>query len=1783
MSRCSALCALFGCLVISYLSIAVSSAFGQITDDTSSQTTPTPGDGHDYVKMLGETVNPADGSVSLQISLPTPSGRGLSLPFAYTYNSSAPFLQPGNMPGWQEWGYDRFSNSLTSGAWSTTLPWLSAVRIEFASTTLGQPNCYAATGYTFHDSSGGTHPLGLAAVLSPSGTLSCSQVSWTSQTTGGDDFVQATLLGAVGSLVGSPPNPAVGEVLVADGDGTVYKFGPDSWGAPPAGGDPQDTTAQGVPATIEDRNGNVVTFVGEPSIVGNPPTSIVDSTGRTELSFSGGLFGSTTVSGIPKPYKFTAGTGSYSGVSLGGILLYGASTECGVFPTFNAQGGFSAITLPNGQAYTFTYDPAYGLLSKITYPTGGYVSYVWGLNAQSAETSYPNSVGYLNGCLYRYSHPAIVTRSVSFDGKTIALKQNFTYTTTWDSGSAGYDWTNKTTTVTTTDNIAGTTSTVVYAYGCATYLSYGCPVAPIIPNTNSPQVYNTVPQQIPVENTITYKNSSGTVLKTVTKGWTGNSLYPEGDPSELGYELTTLPNGLASSVCFGWGPGHTITGKEEWDFGIVSASSPCPSNTTNPTRETQTAYQSFAATPIYPYAPSILDRPASVSTYGNGTLAAQTLYGYDQFSVQGVSNLPAGTHDETNYGTAKSPARGNATTVTRECLTCTNAVTTYKFDETGNILSVTDPCGNGTCSDITGTTHTTSYSYSDSYTILSSGTNVSYTPSGNTNTYLTTLTDPLGHTENFTYDYNNGQLTVLTDENSQSTKYLYNDPFARPTLVNYPDGGQTQNAYNDSPYNPSTPSPSVTITRAITSSVNEVSTAAFDGMGHTIETILSSDPGGATYTAATYDGIGQVYRAYNPTRCNPPTTNCGTETTWGYTTTNYDALNRVTSVIEQDGSVVTTTYDQTNASSPGDCTTVTDEAGNSRQSCADGLGRLTSVWEAPTTTGYNFETVYAYDPMNDLLSVSQEGGSTSSNWRIRSFAYDSLSRLTSATNPESGKIAYSYDANSNLSTKTAPSPNQIPTGTATVITTYSYDVLNRLTGKNYNDSDTNNPATPSVSYGYDGVLLSCPDPVGFAGKSATNGIGRRTAMCFSAGSKSWQYDPMGRISDQNDRFIGLVPPLYKYNIFTNSAGVQSTTTDTEYNYYLNGDLSIVYYPGQGIPNEEFYTTESGAGRITTAGDASNHALTSGTYTPDGQLATAEVCANTCNASNTYNSRLQPVLISTSTTSGTKILNLTYNFNPGHDNGNVIQIANGKDSNRTQNFLYDPLNRVWQAYTNGPNWGNTYSENTYAAGTTFSAANAGIDAWGNLAHRSGVTGKGLAETTMDCPANTNNQLTTCGYGYDPAGNMTSKGSISYVYDAENRLIATGGDSYLYDGDGQRIEKCTEGATPGTCSSTATGTFYWLQVGGGTLAESDLGANWTAAYGLISGQIMDRVDLPANVVHYYFHDQLNSTNIVTDSAGNIKNESDYSPYGVEIPIISGDSNRYKFTGKERDPESGLDNFGARYYASTMGRFMIPDPDQESGIDNMGNPQMWNGYAYVGNNPLNATDPDGRSVYICVGGSALEGGTCTTVSDEAYNQAQQQDQYNHAASLDQLKDSGQQSNITDANGNVVGTVQYSPDDPKGAPVEGINPEGEKILAGYAAGGIFGRAFGAAWGTVAGWFGRGAEAAGTTAGEAAGQLGVRAGGIIERVFQTPSGPVQVYCKIVAEGDTAVVKELAIYPAESNTAINVGTVEMKQGLSAIKGELREAGFTEVRIEPQYRVGGANAGGYTPQMTFKLK
>jgi len=247
------------------------------------------------------------------------------------------------------------------------------------------------------------------------------------------------------------------------------------------------------------------------------------------------------------------------------------------------------------------------------------------------------------------------------------------------------------------------------------------------------------------------------------------------------------------------------------------------------------------------------------------------------------------------------------------------------------------------------------------------------------------------------------------------------------------------------------------------------------------------------------------------------------------------------------------------------------------------------------------------------------------------------------------------------------------------------------------------------------------------------------------------------------------------------------------------------------------------------------------------------------------------------------------------------------------------------------WGNSY----------------GYDAWGNLLQKT-ITKCGAEH--MSVTADGHNWLHASGtdYQYDAAGNMTydATASLSYTFDQENRLTGAAGYTYTYDSDGNRVRK----------SNSSTGTLYWYMTPG-IVGESDLSGNLTDEYVFFNGERVARKS--TNGVFYYFSDRLKTASVITDSQGNIKSESDFYPWGGELQFVS-DSNHYKFTGKERDQETGLDYYGARYYSNGLGRWVSadwsPTPIPIPYAD-FHDPQTLNLYQFVGGNPASKADPDGH----------------------------------------------------------------------------------------------------------------------------------------------------------------------------------------------------------------------------------
>src|SRR5436305_1138925 len=109
--------------------------------------------------------------------------------------------------------------------------------------------------------------------------------------------------------------------------------------------------------------------------------------------------------------------------------------------------------------------------------------------------------------------------------------------------------------------------------------------------------------------------------------------------------------------------------------------------------------------------------------------------------------------------------------------------------------------------------------------------------------------------------------------------------------------------------------------------------------------------------------------------------------------------------------------------------------------------------------------------------------------------------------------------------------------------------------------------------------------------------------------------------------------------------------------------------------------------------------------------------------------------------------------------------------------------------------------------------------------------------------------------------------------------------------------------------------------------------------------------SDIVEYYHLDAIGNVRMVTNQAGQVVERHDYLPFGEECttgvcagntPVGQGDQPK-RFTGKERDNETGLDYFGARYYGSNVGRFTTIDPTMNINA-NLANPQRWNRYAYA-----------------------------------------------------------------------------------------------------------------------------------------------------------------------------------------------------------------------------------------------
>ncbi len=811
------------------------------------------------------------------------------------------------------------------------------------------------------------------------------------------------------------------------------------------------------------------------------------------------------------------------------------------------------------------------------------------------------------------------------------------------------------------------------------------------------------------------------------------------------------------------------------------------------------------------------------------------------------------------------------------------------------------------------------------------------------------------------YDFSSGAVTRVTDvDNNVSTATDY-DALGRAVLVKaavgLPEETRMSTTYSDIERRTVTRSDLETLGDGRLVQIQHLDqlgrvrlTRQLEGGAITPEVLADETVGVKiqsryvnTKTLCAEGVVGSYMLTSNPYRAATVSA-AGAEATMGWTLTKADSAGRVFETETISGAAIPSPC-VGNAGSTGrvtseyeaETTTVTDQAGRQRRSVSDALGRLAQVFEAPNAaeSGYNYQSSYTYDALGNLTRVEQGA-------QARTFNYSSLSRLTSAQNPESGTVQYGYDVNGNLVLKIDPRPRQggttlphcsIPYAGDRVATCYEYDPLGRVKSRTYNDG------TPDVAYTYDA--------------SGAHSKGRLSSVSSSVSTYSYTaYDALGRVTGSSQMTDGVTytMPDYRYNLAGGLISGQypsGRVVKTEYDAAgrvsgVKNEATGLYYVGGGVT--------SGADnriRYTAAGEAAAVRLGNGLWEHAD-----------------FNSRLQLTQIRLgSAAASSSVLRLDYTYgevtngvlDATRNNGNVqsqtINVPAQSELSAhtfTQTYTYDPLNRLESAAESDgatPTWVQVY---TY-------------DRFGNRrleATRTTVPSQLTALNNPVISASDNRIAPGMGYVYDDGlqngpGNLTQMGPAThYTYDAENHITSydntdTPGTEalYVYDGSGRRVKKVVGPQT----------TVYVYDASGAVVAEYSNRAG---------GGGTD-----------YLTVDTSDTRVVTSQSGGVISRHDYLPFGEEISGPNGmstgrdsiatynlGSERMKFASYERDEETKLDFAQARYFSSIQGRFTSPDPLLASGKSV--NPQTWNRYAYAGNNPLAYADPVGLDWWYKMG---------------------------------------------------------------------------------------------------------------------------------------------------------------------------------------------------------------------------
>jgi RHS repeat-associated protein len=975
---------------------------------------------------------------------------------------------------------------------------------------------------------------------------------------------------------------------------------------------------------------------------------------------------------------------------------------------------------------------------------------------------------------------------------------------------------------------------------------------------------------------------------------------------------------------------------------------------------------------------------------GSGTVVFAAQNKYDE------SEYPLTTYPVVvNWADPQTSFRGNITTVRNwvnynsgsfsawGSWNAGNWVITHSwYDQSGNVVRTKDGRGNES-----------TFSYSDNFDGV--GAQNSYA-------YLTSSSNALGHTVTSKFDYQTGLIIDLVNPNGVVTRNEYNDPFNRPT--------KSISAYGTSLQSQQTTQYDDANKRSVTTADLNVygdnklkGEVVYDGLGRAVESREYENATSYIRSFTEYDVLGRPHRASNPHRPGDPI---------AWTETAYDSLGRTVDVETPDGAHVITQY------SGGNQMTVIDQAGKKRRTETDALERLIKVIE--DVGNLNYVTSYSYDALGNLRLVTQ-------GERNRTFLYDSLSRLVSATNPESGTVTYDYDPKGNLTDTTDARGARM---------TMTFDELNRVRSKVYSGTTAEGVAaanaTPQVKYFYDGYSGMPPGAPSWPG---TPSKGRLTGVTYGTGADGtyYKYDAAGRIVTNHQR-----------------QGIKDYATNYTYNL---ADEVTFEQRGNFVNNvwKDYFRnswTYDSAGRIS-AMDASFTPFNSSvflvkdiSYAASGALK-SEKYGNGLIHSMGYNNRQQPIEIRLGRQDNLEsVFTLYYIYGTAsnanvqdpeitltQNNGSIARVKYSVSGaiKYAQTFQYDPIDRLRYAveHNNG-----VYNDGTRSWYQTFAYdpyGNRAVDV-GNTSDNADATNTALQSSDF---SEANNRITLSGYRYDSVGNLITERGNTYEYDAESRIVkATMGgvvtSEYGYDGIGRRVRKVVGGAA----------TRFEYGAGGELIAERNEATGFvTKGYCYKGGELI-ATTTNGTTYEYATADHLGSPRAWTGGAGNVVAGGlhDYMPFGEELLAGYGtrttdqgyaanpqqDGQRKQFGSKDRDVETGLSYFLARYYSSIQGRFTSVDPGN-AGAD-LGDPQSLNGYAFARNNPLIYSDPSGMRYRICT----PDGKECYEHSDDDFNagrRAGKKDGYTFTGDGKYFE----KGEIRDKDGNVIAKYeQISLDEP-------------------------------------------------------------------------------------------------------------------------------------------------------------